>query len=185
MLDGADVLVVAFVAPVLTEEWQVGDAAFGLVFSSGLAGMTLGALFLAPFADTYERKKVINLASVIIGLGMVLCQSVRKRGPGSACNSGPWPEFVRKGMLIRKAEASDAQAIAAIIVPVIREGATYSLDSDLSENDALDYWMGPEKETFVTDDDGNIIGTYYIRTNQGGGGRHVCNCGYMTRLRIH
>ncbi|BBC73560.1 MFS transporter [Altererythrobacter sp. B11] len=72
MLDGADVLVVSFVAPVLTEEWQVSDAAFGLVFSSGLAGMTLGALFLAPFADTYGRKKVIVLASVIIGLGMLL-----------------------------------------------------------------------------------------------------------------
>ena len=25
------------------------------------------------------------------------------------------------------------------------------------------------------------MGTYYIRPNQGGGGRHVCNCGYITR----
>jgi ribosomal protein S18 acetylase RimI-like enzyme len=25
-----------------------------------------------------------------------------------------------------------------------------------------------------------VLGTYYIRPNQSGGGRHVCNCGYVT-----
>ena len=83
-------------------------------------------------------------------------------------------------MLIRKAEIADARAIAAIILPIIREGATYSLDPDLSEADALAYWMGTDKETFVAEDEGEVVGTYYMRPNQGGGGRHVCNCGYMT-----
>lgn len=83
-------------------------------------------------------------------------------------------------MLIRKARVEDAQAIAAIIMPVIREGATYSLDPNLSQSDALTYWMGPDKETFVADDFGEIVGTYYMRANQEGRGRHVCNCGYMT-----
>jgi ribosomal protein S18 acetylase RimI-like enzyme len=83
-------------------------------------------------------------------------------------------------MLIRKAVTADAQAIAAIILPTIREGATYALDRDLSAPDALAYWMGDDKETFVAEDGGEIVGTYYIRPNQGGGGRHVCNCGYMT-----
>jgi L-amino acid N-acyltransferase YncA len=83
-------------------------------------------------------------------------------------------------MLIRKAEAADAQAIAAIILPTIREGTTYSLDPKMSEADALAYWIGPDKETFVAEDAGQIAGTYYMRPNQSGGGRHVCNCGYMT-----
>jgi ribosomal protein S18 acetylase RimI-like enzyme len=83
-------------------------------------------------------------------------------------------------MLVRKAGIADAHAIAAIILPTIREGATYSLDPDLSEADALAYWMGPDKETFVVEDEGEVVGTYYMRPNQGGGGRHVCNCGYMT-----
>ncbi|OYW46707.1 MAG: GNAT family N-acetyltransferase [Novosphingobium sp. 12-63-9] len=83
-------------------------------------------------------------------------------------------------MRIRKAEIADAQAIVTIILPTIRDGATYSLDPDLSEADALAYWMGPDKETFVAEDEGEVVGTYYIRPNQGGGGRHVCNCGYMT-----
>ena len=85
-------------------------------------------------------------------------------------------------MLIRNAEAGDAQSIAAIIMPTIRDGATYALDPDMSEADALAYWMGPDKETFVAEEDGAILGTYYMRPNQAGGGRHVCNCGYMTSL---
>jgi len=69
---------------------------------------------------------------------------------------------------IRKARASDTEAIAAIILPTIREGATYALDPDLSEADALAYWMGPDKETFVAEEDGVILGTYYIRPNRPG-----------------
>lgn len=71
MLDGADVLVVSFVAPVLTQIWDISDAAFGLVFSSGLAGMTLGALLLAPFADTWGRKAMILIATTVIASGMI------------------------------------------------------------------------------------------------------------------
>ena len=87
-------------------------------------------------------------------------------------------------MQIRKAQASDSPAILEIILPVIREGATYSLDPDLSAADALAYWTSPDKETFVTEDDNVIVGTYFIRPNQAGGGRHVCNCGYITRTDV-
>jgi ribosomal protein S18 acetylase RimI-like enzyme len=83
-------------------------------------------------------------------------------------------------VLIRKAEPGDAKAIAAIILPTIREGATYTLDPGMSEADALAYWSGPDRETFVAEEDGVVLGTYYMRPNQAGGGRHVCNCGYMT-----
>jgi ribosomal protein S18 acetylase RimI-like enzyme len=48
------------------------------------------------------------------------------------------------------------------------------------EKDALAYWLGSDKETFVAEDNGAILGTYYMRPNQAGGGRHVCNCGFMT-----
>jgi len=81
---------------------------------------------------------------------------------------------------IRKAESPDGGAIAAIIVPVIREGATYALDPNMSEAEALAYWMASDKETFVAEQEGVVLGTYYMRPNQAGGGRHVCNCGYMT-----
>jgi len=84
-------------------------------------------------------------------------------------------------MLIRPARADDAAAIWAIIGPTIRAGETYALDRDMSEAEALAYWLAPEKETFVAEDEeGRIVGTYFMRPNHAGGGRHVCNCGYMT-----
>ena len=85
-------------------------------------------------------------------------------------------------MQIRKAQPADASAIAEIIVPTFRDGSTYAIDPDISETDALAYWLAPGKETFVAEADGAIVGTYYIRPNQAGGGRYVCNCGYMTRI---
>lgn len=84
-------------------------------------------------------------------------------------------------LAIRPARAEDAAAIWAIVGPVIRAGETYTLPRDMTERDALAYWMGPDRETFVAEESGRIVGTYYIRANQQGGGDHVCNCGYMTR----
>lgn len=81
---------------------------------------------------------------------------------------------------IRKAESRDVDAIAAVVMPTIREGATYALDPHMSEAEALAYWMAPDKETFVAEEGGVVVGTYFMRPNQAGGGRHVCNCGYMT-----
>lgn len=83
-------------------------------------------------------------------------------------------------MLIRPATIEDRAAIWAIIEPVIRSGETYALDREMGEADALAYWLGPDKETFVAQLNGEVLGTYYIRANQAGGGAHVCNCGYMT-----
>ena len=83
-------------------------------------------------------------------------------------------------MLIRPAKTSDAAAIWSIIGPIIRAGQTYALDPAMREADALAYWLGPDRETFVAEENGEILGTYYIRSNQAGGGNHVCNCGYMT-----
>lgn len=81
---------------------------------------------------------------------------------------------------IRPATADDAADIWRIIGPTIRAGETYALPRDMSEADALAYWLGADRETFVAEADGRIVGAYYIRTNQQGGGAHVCNCGYMT-----
>jgi ribosomal protein S18 acetylase RimI-like enzyme len=83
-------------------------------------------------------------------------------------------------MEIRRAQADDAAAIAVIIMPVIRAGETYAIDPALPQADALALWLGPDRETFVAQADGDIIGTYYLRANQPGGGAHVANCGYMT-----
>ncbi len=50
----------------------------------------------------------------------------------------------------------------------------------MSEAEAIAYWTGPDRETFVAEEEGRLLGTYYLRANQLGGGAHVANCGYVT-----
>jgi hypothetical protein len=77
-------------------------------------------------------------------------------------------------MSIRPAiPGGDASDILDMILPVIRDGETYALDRDMEPAQALAYWNEPGKETFVTEEDGVILGTYYLRPNQAGGGKHV------------
>lgn len=85
---------------------------------------------------------------------------------------------------IRKAANDDWPMIWEVIGPIIRAGETYALSRDMSEDDARKYWTGSDRETFVAVDDGDILGTYYIRANQAGGGSHVANCGYMTKTKM-
>jgi ribosomal protein S18 acetylase RimI-like enzyme len=83
-------------------------------------------------------------------------------------------------MLIREATAGDADAIWKILEPVIRAGDTYTLPADMTSEDALAYWNSPGHEVFIAEESGEILGTYYLRANQKGGGSHVANCGYIT-----
>jgi ribosomal protein S18 acetylase RimI-like enzyme len=83
-------------------------------------------------------------------------------------------------MQIRLARNDDREAVWRILRPTIRAGETYALPTDLSEADAIAYWMGTDRETFIAEEDGWILGTYFLRANQLGGGAHVANCGYIT-----
>src|ERR1700723_1394369 len=89
-------------------------------------------------------------------------------------------EYSIKSMLIRPATKDDHAAIWGILEPVIRAGETYALPRDMTETEALSYWTAPSHEVFVAQEGESILGTYYLRANQQGGGAHVANCGYMT-----
>ncbi|MBO6808598.1 N-acetyltransferase [Thalassospira sp.] len=83
-------------------------------------------------------------------------------------------------MQIRPATQDDIPAVLDIVAPILRAGDTYAIDTDMTDDEVIAYWMGKDKVTLVAEEDGAVVGTYYIRQNQGGGGSHVCNCGYMT-----
>jgi ribosomal protein S18 acetylase RimI-like enzyme len=85
-------------------------------------------------------------------------------------------------MLIRPAAAGDEDAIWAIMEPIIRAGETYTLPRDMDKKTALAYWRSAEHEVFVVEENGEIVGTYFLQANQKGGGGHVANCGYMTAV---
>ena len=72
MLDGFDVLVMAFTASSVAAEWKLNGAQLGLLFSAGLFGMAAGSLFVAPLADRMGRQPVIVLCLIVIAAGMLL-----------------------------------------------------------------------------------------------------------------
>lgn len=83
-------------------------------------------------------------------------------------------------MTVRAAVRDDRNTIWKILEPMIRRGETYTLPDDMSEGAALTFWFSEENEVFVWEDDGEVLGTYFLRANQKGGGAHVANCGYVT-----
>lgn len=80
----------------------------------------------------------------------------------------------------RLATPEDAPAIWAILKPIFRAGDTYTIDPDISREDALAYWCAATSHVYVAEHAGKILGTFYIKRNQAGGGSHVCNAGFAT-----
>lgn len=72
MLDGADLLVMSFVAPKMAEQWAISPEKLGVIFSASLAGMAIGCLFVAPLADKYGRRRMILGALALVAAAMII-----------------------------------------------------------------------------------------------------------------
>lgn len=68
MIDGFDILIIAYTAPAIIQEWNVPSAQMGLIFSAGLLGMTLGSMLLGSSADVYGRRIAISLSLLVAGI---------------------------------------------------------------------------------------------------------------------
>jgi ribosomal protein S18 acetylase RimI-like enzyme len=111
-------------------------------------------------------------------------------------------------MLIRPATSDDDAALWAVLEPVIRAGESFALPRDMAREAALAFWAAPGGDVFVAEDAGaigeaesrgvgtptalpagrgaspvrSILGSYFVRPNQRGGGAHVANAGYVTAV---
>jgi ribosomal protein S18 acetylase RimI-like enzyme len=82
-------------------------------------------------------------------------------------------------MSIREARSEDFDQIWPIFREIAAAGETYAYPPDITREQARTLWMDAPRKTYAFEEDGRILGTYYIKTNQAGPGDHVCNCGYM------
>lgn len=71
MVDGYDLLVMAFVAPFLGKAWTLGPVDIGYLLSSSVFGSALGAIFLAPFGDRLGRRPSVILCIGLIVVGLL------------------------------------------------------------------------------------------------------------------
>ncbi len=72
MIDGYEVLVMAFVAPHLAKAWALSPIEIGYLLSAGIFGMAVGATLFSPLADKLGRRRHIIICLALITLGMAL-----------------------------------------------------------------------------------------------------------------
>lgn len=82
-------------------------------------------------------------------------------------------------MNIREAAKEDFESIWPIFHEIVAAGDTYAYSKDTTKKQARKIWMETPRKTYVFEESGDILGTYFLKTNQIGPGSHVCNCGYM------
>ena len=83
-------------------------------------------------------------------------------------------------MHIREATEDDFDHVWPIFHEIVAAGETYAYPPETTKEEAVKIWVDAPRKTFVFEEEGRILGTYFIKTNQTGPGDHVCNCGYMT-----
>ncbi|ANI80222.1 Gentisate transporter (plasmid) [Sphingobium sp. EP60837] len=77
IMDGFDVLAMAFAAPAVGHQWTLEPARIGLLLSAGPLGMGVGALLLSPLGDIWGRRPAILLCVSVVGSGMLLSALAR------------------------------------------------------------------------------------------------------------
>jgi L-amino acid N-acyltransferase YncA len=82
-------------------------------------------------------------------------------------------------MHIRKAIDQDRHEVWEIFTAVIQTGDTYVFAPDTPKEDLDKIWFAPYMETYVLEDNGEILGTYVIKPNQIDLGSHIANGSYM------
>lgn len=82
-------------------------------------------------------------------------------------------------MNIRKATELDFDKVWEIFSKVIKTGDTYVFNPCTPKNDLKKHWFTDYMETYVIENEGEILGTYIIKPNQIDLGNHIANCSYM------
>lgn len=72
IVDGFDILVMATAASAVKADLALATSELGVILSASLAGMTLGALAIAPIADRIGRRPVILICLALEFVGMML-----------------------------------------------------------------------------------------------------------------
>ena len=72
LIDGLDVMAMAFTASSVAAEWGLSGAQTGLLLSAGLVGMALGSVLAAPIVARYGRRRMLLGCLALSGTSMLL-----------------------------------------------------------------------------------------------------------------
>lgn len=81
---------------------------------------------------------------------------------------------------IRKATLADAKQIWQILKTTNGKGNSFPFlaEKDSEEKEMMDYWLAKDKQVYVAEENGTILGSLYLKDNQPGRGAHIANVAY-------
>lgn len=82
-------------------------------------------------------------------------------------------------LTIRAATNNDRDAIWEIFRATVAPGDVFVYAPNTSREEAFGYWFAAGTQAFVAEQNGKVIGSYILRPNRPGLGRHVANAGFM------
>ncbi|WP_233196359.1 GNAT family N-acetyltransferase [Chromobacterium sinusclupearum] len=82
-------------------------------------------------------------------------------------------------MQIRPMAPQDFAAFWPIFRDIVAARETYAFDPEMDEASARLLWCETPLETWLVEEQGEILGSYFLKPNAAGPGGHVGNCGYM------
>lgn len=80
---------------------------------------------------------------------------------------------------IRPMTLDDFETFWPTFQAVVVAQQTYAYDPALTQDDARHLWLDYPLHTLIAEEDGVLLGSYYLKANAAGPGSHVSNCGYM------
>jgi ribosomal protein S18 acetylase RimI-like enzyme len=80
---------------------------------------------------------------------------------------------------IRPMTADDFAVFWPTFQAVVQAQETYAYAPDLTFEQARHLWLEYPLHTLIAEEDGILLGSYYLKANAAGPGSHVSNCGYM------
>ena len=72
-----------------------------------------------------------------------------------------------------------------IFKAVVAGGDTYVFAPDTPREEALDYFLGPDMQSWVAELDGSVVGMYKLIPNRRDLGSHVANASFMVSPAAH
>lgn len=80
MIDGYDLFIVSFVAPLIAKDLHLNLVNIGIVFAAGLAGSMAGGLLLGHLADRAGRRPALLISLATAGIATLLCSQAHSLG---------------------------------------------------------------------------------------------------------
>ena len=84
MIDGYDLFIVSFVAPLIAKDLHLNFVSIGTVFAAGLAGSMVGGLLLGHIADRAGRRPALLVSLGTAGVATLLCSQAHSFGAFAA-----------------------------------------------------------------------------------------------------